>query len=544
MNHSGNKNLVPGVSLRHLLVAAVFFLVAGCSVIWCDDLVPALLDQGLKLYAAKDYSGAADYLGQVVDMAPENEQARFYLAYSLAMSGNRELALQHANKLAGQKPSEKQYTDLVAQLQAEIKKTTQAKQEQQAVRSVPKEVILGGYKSLDTMHEPVLSTQTRDIAPPKERTRLDIAIEKIDEELYASATEILTEILAKEPANSKALHHLGVIKFNKGQFADAIKDFDKALGADSKNFQSRFLLGDCYRALDDYSKAEEQFRKAIEIKEDVFAMLNLADAVAKQGRLKEADEIYQKILKKDNEVSDARIGLAQIRLYQGHIDEALEMVNKVIGAGGGNPEANYIKAQILLENKLFDEAAEEAAKAMESSPGNLKYRALRALSLVRSFNVTRGLEEAAEIMREFPDNNDARLVLAEGLIMSGATGDAEEHLNAVEKRMKHPQVAFLRASGALRSGENDKAKVHFQEYLELSAGQPRASYEYAQFLENSGQEADALVAYYEIKEQFKDTAYAEHSQEGIARLEAKKSGDAPPVKDADTKNLRPGKVKF
>lgn len=536
---------------RKLLPSGRFcFVVLFClSALFCghgavaQDLVPALLDQGLKLYAVKDYPGAADYLGQVVDMVPEHDQARYYLAYSLAMSGNHELALEHARKLVARKPAEKQYTDLVAQLQTEISRRQQQKQQQQAIKSVPKEVMLGGYKTMDTIKEPRVSTQTRDITPPRERTPLELAVEKIDEELYASATAMLKEILAKEPGNSKAYHHLGVISFNSGKFSDAIKDFEKALAADGTNFQSRFLLGDCYRALDDYVKAEEQFRKAIDLKEDVFAMLNLADAVFKQGRLKDAEDIFTRVLKKDENVSDANIGLAQIRLYQGMIDEAAEMINKVIAAGSGNPEANYIKAQILLENKLYDEAAEEARKALAAAPGNLKYRALNALSLVRSFNVPRGLEEAATLLREFPESNEARLVLAEGLIMSGATGDAEEHLETVEKRLKHPQVAYLRAAAAIRSGDNDKAKAFFREYMDRSAGQPKPSLEYAQFLETSGQEKDALEAYYEITEQFKETAYAAQAREGIARLEEKKKGE-PATTQPESQNLRPGKVKF
>ncbi len=537
--------------IRHCLVlSALFFsMIFGGAAASGQDLVPTLLDQGLRLYAAKDYSGAADYLGQVVDMAPDHDQARYYLAYSLAMSGNSEQALVHARSLAGRKPAEKQYSDLVKQLEGEIARSAQAKQQQQVVKSVPKEVILGGYHSVDTMREPIVSTQTREITPPKERTPLDLAIEKIDEEQYASAAVLLKEILAKDPANSKALHHLGLIKFNDGKYKEAIEDFEMALKADAKSFQSRFLIGDCYRALDDYAKAEEQFRKAIELKDDVFAMLNLADAVFKQGRLKEADEIYQKILKKDNEVSDARIGIAQIRLFQGQIEEASEMINKAIASGGGNPEANYIKAQLLLENKMFDEAAEEATKAVTVSPGNQRYRALRSLALVRSLNVAKGLEEAGEILRESPDNIDARLVLAEGLIMTGSAADAEEHLAAVEKRMKHPQVAYLRGSAALRNGENDKAKDYFREYLELSPGQPRAAFEYATFLETSGQEADALVAYREIAEQYGDTAYATQSNEALSRLDAKKSeagnesGKTKESKPANP-NLRPGKVKF
>ncbi|MDD2999526.1 MAG: tetratricopeptide repeat protein, partial [Candidatus Riflebacteria bacterium] len=449
----------------------IFFAMVFCNTeMRAQDLTPALLDQGLKLYAAKDYSGAADYLGQVVDMVPEHDQARYYLAFSLAMSGNREKALEHARKLVARKPSEKQYSAIVDQLQSEIAREKQKIAAQNPVGRIAKDLVVGGYQSRDVVREPVISTQTRDIAPPKEKTPLDFAIEKIDEENYASATEMLNKIIAVEPANAKAWHHLGVISFNTGKYADAVEKFEKALAADSKSFQSRFLIGDCYRAMEDYAKAEEQFRKAVEIKEDVFAMLNLADAMVKQGRLGDAEAVYQKVAKKDPNISDAIIGLAQIKLYKGFFEDAAEMINGVIVAGGGNPEANYTRAQILLENKLFEEAAEEAKKALEAAPGNLKYRAINALSLVRSFNVPKGLEEAAGILEDFPESSESRLVLAEGLIMSGATGDAEEHLLAVEKRVKHPQVCFLRATAALKNNNIDAAKEFFREYVERSAG--------------------------------------------------------------------------
>ena len=73
-------------------------LLAANAMLCAQDLVPALLDQGLKLYAARDYRGAADYLGQVVDMAKDHDQARYYLAYSLALSGNQEKALEHGRR--------------------------------------------------------------------------------------------------------------------------------------------------------------------------------------------------------------------------------------------------------------------------------------------------------------------------------------------------------------------------------------------------------------------------------------------------------------
>lgn len=527
-----------------VLVCIIGFLGNQCS--FAQDLVPALLDQGLKLYAAKDYTGAVDYLGQVVDMAPDQHQARFYLVYSLAMSGNRERALEQARILAGKQPAEAKYSALVSQLQAEIAKDMvqkELKTTKGVAGPVPKEVMLGGYKTRDIIREPRVSTQTYEITPAKPKTEIDLAIEKIDEEDYEAAKKMLGEILAKDPKDAKAHHYLGVISFNGGEYQEAIKEFDKAILADAKNFQSFFLLGDCYRALDDLKKAEEQFRKALLLKEDIFAMLNIAEVMTRQGRLKEAEELFEKISSKDPNISDAKIGLAQIKLFKGFVEDASAMINSVISGGSGNPEAYYTKAQILLENKLFEDAGEEAKKAMQAVPGNLKYRSIYALSQVRGFNVPKGLEEAANILKEYPENVDARLVIAEGLIMSGASGDAEEHLQEVEKRIKHPQVSRLRATSAIRAGETDKAKGYFREYMDRSAGQAKPSLEFAQFLETNQQEADALQAYYEIVEQFGETAYVAEAKEGITRLEAKKNAAAE-VERQEKSGLRPGKVKY
>lgn len=508
-----------------------------------QDLVPALLDQGLKLYAAKDYSGAADYLGQVVDMAKEHDQARYYLVYSLLMSGNREKALEHARVLAARQPSQKQYSDLIAQIEKELAGEKATKGKKLTRPLIAKEVMLGGYQTKDVVREPRVSTQTYDIKPQRPKTEMELAIEKIDEEDYDSARKMLEEILKKDPKEARAHHYLGVISFNSGNYLEAIKEFDLAVKNDPKNFQSFFLLGDCYRALDDLKKAEEHFKKALEIKEDIFAMLNIAEVMTRQGRLKEAEEMLEKVSSKDPEISDAKIGLAQIRLQKGFVSEAAEMINEVIVKSAGNPEAHFARAQILLENLIFDDAAEEAKKAMQIVPGSLKYRSIYALALVRGYNVTKGLEEAAAIITEYPDNIDARLVLAEGLIMSGATGDAEEHLLAVEKRSPHPMVSKLRYMAANRAGETEKARNWLREYLERSAGQPKASLEYAQFLEKNSQNADALQAYYEIADVYKETAYAEQAKEGIERLETVKRGKEE-IERQEKSGLRPGKVKF
>jgi tetratricopeptide (TPR) repeat protein len=531
--------------LERFFKTAALLSIIFVNIAAAQNLVPELLDQGLKLYSTKDYRGASAYLGQVVDMQPDHDQARYYLVFSLSMTGQYEKSLFHAKKLAAKFPGQKQYTDLVLQLENAINAERKKKEQQRAAKSIPQEVILGGYESLDTPREARMSTATRDIAPPKELTPLEKAVLMIDEEKYASASALLDNILGKTPKNARAMHYKGVIKFNSGQFEDARKWFEKSVEIDSNSFQTVFLLGDCYRAQENYNKAAEQFKKAISIKKDVFAQINLADCYVKENKLKEAEKIYQEVLDKDPDISEAALGLAQIKLYAGYTNEAVKMVNKVLANESGNAEAHYIKAQILLEGHLNEDAAEQAKLALENFQGNLKYRSLYALALIRAYRTAQGLEEAAGIIRQYPDNTDARLAIAEGLIMSGAYSDAEEHLQAVQKRGPNAGVPRLRAMKAVKDGKMKEAGEYYRTYIQLSAGRPKPYLEYAEFLESVDNLEDARQAYEEIAELFKETAYAKTAKQKIAEIEARTSGSSTSGQtQGDTSSYRKGKVKF
>lgn len=508
-----------------------------------QNLIPELMNQGMKLYAAKDYSGAADYLGQVVDMDPNQDQARYYLVFSLSMTGQLDKSLQHARALAGKFPQQKQYADLVAQLEKAMAGEVQKKEQQRTTTAIKKEVVLGGYQSKDTIREPKMSTTPRDIKPQRELTRLEKAILMIDEEFYASATVELDAILKDEPNNAMAMHYKGVMRFNSGIFDEARQWFEKAIKADAKSFQSYFLLGDCFRVNEDYAKAAEQFKKALEIKPDVFAQINLADCYIKQDKLKDAEKIFKQVIEKDPNISEATLGLAQIKLFGGYVDEAVEMVNRILANEPENAEAHYVKAHLLLDAELFEDASQEAARARELNPNSLKYRSMNALAQIRAYKVAQGLEEAGLIVKQFPDNLEARLTIAEGLILSGAFSDAEEHLNIVEKAGPSAGAARLRALKATRNGEIEKAGEYYRTAMQLSSGRPRSYMEYAGWLESNNNSADALIAYQEIAEQFKETAFAEQAKARIAELDEKK-GATGGKKESLNPNYRKGKVKF
>ena len=527
-----------------VLVAIILCFIVNVAV--AQNLVATLLDQGLKLYAKKDYSGAAAYLGQVVDMAPNHHQARYYLIYSLTSSGDLSKALKHAKILVNKNPGNKQYDGLVGQIEQALALEMKKREKKRRAATIPKEVILGGYKSKQVMRKPKMKTPK--IAFPKKRklTLLDKAILAIDEERFASAAIVLDQVIKKEPKNSKALHYKGLIAFNQGKYSEARNWFNKAVKINSKSFESLFLTGDSYFRQDMLEDAVKAFRKAIKVKSDVFAMLNLAEVLVKLNQLDEAEKIFKKVIDKDPQITEALVGLAGIKLSNGFIKDASQMINEVLTKDSQNPLAHYRKYQILSESELFEDSLEELKIALAHNPDNLRYRNEYALALIKSYNVPKGLEEAGYILKEYPDNAFARLTLAEGLIMSGAYGDAQEHLDRVEAKDKLARTSKLKAIMALRNAEKDKAKAFYNEYLKRSAGLPKSYMEYASFLENNGYISEAIPIYSAIAEKYPKTGYGKRAKQKYEILEAENESKkaVEPKPSRPVSKYRPGKVKF
>lgn len=537
------------LNMKKMFSGMLLGVCCTCGVYAANDLIPALMEQGMKNYTNKDYAAAADYLGQVVDMDAEHSQARYYLTYSLALSGDNEKALKHAQILANKFPNEPQYQTLVNQIKAELERQYQKKKHPEAASGkIQKEVMLGGYKSLDKnaeLQKPKEDYTPREITPPRPLTELEKAIRKIDEEQYDVAEKMLKDITAKEPKNAKAFHNLGVIEFSKNNFKGAVDYLSKACDLDSKSFESIFLLADAYRNIGDLANAEKSYKKAVDIKKDEFAMGNLANIYIEQGKTKEAAKIYKEIIKKSPKSVEAVVGLAQIKLSEGKSQEALQMVNDSLGKVS---DANYIRALVFLENEMNDEALEEIGKAYSSNPGNQRYLQVRALTNVRCMNFTQGMDDANTLLRLNSDNVNARLVMAEGLMATGNDDDAETQLTEIEKHGQIPESCRLRAMLARKQGNKDVAKQQYEKYIELSNGSPKAAYEFAEFLAAEDMKDEAVLYYKEILNKYKDTDYAAKAREGLSRTTGEPVQEAPAAPNEESSDedssVRPGKVRF
>ncbi len=110
-----------------------------------QDLSGQLFSEGMKLYSAQDYGGAVFYLEQLCQMNPQNQQARYYLFYSLVAMKRHPEAMKHVDQLISRDPGNRQYQDMKSQLRAAMGVSSQAPAGG-TVEGLLKKFLEGGFK--------------------------------------------------------------------------------------------------------------------------------------------------------------------------------------------------------------------------------------------------------------------------------------------------------------------------------------------------------------------------------------------------------------
>ena len=110
----------------------------------------------------------------------------------------------------------------------------------------------------------------------------------------AEAESRYRAILAREPANSDALHYLGLIQYGAGKWESAAELLQRSVVANDRNAAAWSNLGNALTMVSRLPEAEAAFRSALRIDPGFAdASFNLGNALRQQQRLAEAEECYR-----------------------------------------------------------------------------------------------------------------------------------------------------------------------------------------------------------------------------------------------------------
>ena len=184
----------------------------------------------------------------------------------------------------------------------------------------------------------------------------------------------------------------GVSNENKGQYGQAIKDYNKAIEIDPAFAQAYSSRGVIYYSMDQYDQAISDYNKAIEINPNhaVFYS-NRGLAYEKKGQYDQAISDYNKAIEINPKypVSYSNRGLAY--WMKGQYDRAISDYDKAIEMNPKDADVYYNRGLANDRKGRFDEAISDYSEAIEINPAYADaYNNRGFIYLVKSGDMVKG----------------------------------------------------------------------------------------------------------------------------------------------------------
>lgn len=179
---------------------------------------------------------------------------------------------------------------------------------------------------------------------------------------FGVAVPLLKALLATTPGNPTALYNLGMVYSDQGKLALAEDLLSQAAAADPENARIVVALGVAQARGGDLPTAIKTLERAAKIApEDAFAHQNLGACLLKEGDAERAENHFRRSLLADPANLRSQFGLAQALETSGRLHDADEVYQAVIKAAGHTPVGEMAKegrtriAHALMRQRGGDE---------------------------------------------------------------------------------------------------------------------------------------------------------------------------------------------
>lgn len=218
---------------------------------------------------------------------------------------------------------------------------------------------------------------------------------------YEQAARYFSLVLEDTPANYQAMDGLGCSLMLMGNYKDAIECYKQSIGLRQDYALGHLHLSRAYDQMGEAQLAQEHLREAVLYDPECLTPQKEAlDRLLKAAQYELVQAQSMKILAVAPRDPDVRISLARAFKEQNRLDEALEQVESVVQESPGLAAARVVAGQIYLAQGRFVEADESFRIASETTDGDhaLFYSWGKTLSLLGLVELAlEKYEKAAEL---------------------------------------------------------------------------------------------------------------------------------------------------
>ncbi|XP_054720801.1 protein O-mannosyl-transferase TMTC1-like [Uloborus diversus] len=242
-----------------------------------------------------------------------------------------------------------------------------------------------------------------------------------------------------DPDNADALNNYGIFLEKTGRAFEAMTQYERAMTAQPNHTVAILNAARSLRTLDHSRRAEELYKKALEIQEDPQIMDNLGMLFFVSGRYQEARKMFQHLLLNYPERNDPKLHYAQLLIQERSYEQAEALLISVSHATSNREGFLHLAILYNLTNRT--------AEALDTI--------LKALNMCSPVEVScaKYHEEHGDILKDMDDFEAAEESYKIALMLDPKL--ARSHLNlAVIYHIK---------------GNYTSAKLHYQEAYKLDS---------------------------------------------------------------------------
>jgi tetratricopeptide (TPR) repeat protein len=282
---------------------------------------------------------------------------------------------------------------------------------------------------------------------------------------HDQAEQVLKSILKGDPENEPAVEQLTQLLMDEGKSNEAVALLE-GITAHSPSPLLLDLLGDAYTQAHDLAKAEEAYRKAVELDpSELSHQRGLGQTLLAEEKYSEALNVYQKLSDVMPDDSDVYLRIAQIYRELHQLDKAEQNLVKARQYAPGSLEVMYNEAMLYQAQGRYEDAIRVLSNAVTdikgrqspSVPSRRRSLAILYQQLGQLYRDTQNYPAAIYTFEELGHLGDEEDRRARMMIMDTyrAAKDLPKALQTGKEALaKYPADPAIRTSHALLLGEN------------------------------------------------------------------------------------------
>jgi len=217
------------------------------------------------------------------------------------------------------------------------------------------------------------------------KNQLDILLKYYESGDYNKTKQFALSLTENFPNHDFAWKILSIILKKTGKISDSLIAIEKIVKIKPQDALAHYNLGNTYRELAKFSKAEESYKKAISLKTNFSeAYYNLGIVLKNNSKLEDAEKCYKQTIHLKPDFAEAYNNLGTVLENLGKLNESEVNYRKALTLKPNFAEAhNNLGTNLEQQGKLND-AQKCFEKAILINPGFAN--AHRQLSLIKKFD--------------------------------------------------------------------------------------------------------------------------------------------------------------